>query len=119
MRHDVGVAEHTVGEEGAPKDELRRAGLVALGLLFVLNVADVVVTRLLLDRGGVELNPLADQLLASNSALLAKLAIVLLLTLHVLRQPPRLIVLCFMWLVAGVYAFVVVINTSQLVAVWS
>ena len=48
--------------------ELQRAGLIALGLLLALNVTDLVLTRLLLDRGGVELNPLADHLLASNSA---------------------------------------------------
>jgi hypothetical protein len=107
-------------DEGGPASsaERRRAALVALGLLLVLNVADVVVTRLLLDRGGVELNPVADELLASNLALVTKVLVVALLTVHVVRQAPRLIVLCFMWLVVGVYLFVVVINGSQLVNRW-
>ena len=121
MRQDgvvVDVRKQATGDV-VPPTELRRAGLVALTLLFVLNIADVVLTEPLLDRGGIELNPLADRLLASNSALLAKLAIVGLLTVHVVRQPPRLIVLCFMWLAVGIYLFVVVINASQLVAVWS
>jgi hypothetical protein len=43
---------------------------------------------------------------------------VALLALHVARQAPRLIVLCFMWLVVGVYLFVVVVNGSQLVTRW-
>lgn len=99
--------------------ELRRAGLIALGLLLALNVTDLVLTRLLLDRGGVELNPLADRLLASNSALLVKVALVAVLAVYVVRQAPRLIVLCFMWLVVGIYVLVVVINGSQLASVWS
>lgn len=102
----------------APIGELRRAGLTALVLLAMLNVADVVITRLLLSRGGVELNPLADRLLASNTTLLAKLALVVALTLHFLRHGPRLPVVCLMWLVCGVYMCVVVIDGSQLVANW-
>jgi hypothetical protein len=98
--------------------ELRRAGLVALGLLLALNVTDLVLTRLLLDRGGVELNPLADRLLASNSAPWVKVGFVVVLAVYVLRQAPRLIVLCFMWLVVGIYVLVVVINGSQLASVW-
>jgi hypothetical protein len=98
--------------------ELRRAGLIALGLLLALNVTDLVLTRLLLDRGGVELNPLADRLLASNSALWVKVALVAALAVYVVRQAPRLIVLCFMWLVVGIYVLVVVVNGSQLASVW-
>ena len=99
--------------------ELQRAGLIALGLLLALNVTDLVLTRLLLDRGGVELNPLADHLLASNSALWVKVALVAVLAVYVIRQAPRLIVLCFMWLVVGIYVLVVVVNGSQLASVWS
>lgn len=104
---------------GVPPVELRRAGLTALALLTVLNIADVVITRLLIARGGIELNPVADRLLASNLELVAKLAIVVVLTLHFVRRGPRLSVICFMWLVAGVYVCVVIINGSQLVAVWN
>lgn len=99
--------------------DLRRAGLTALVLLAALNVADVVLTRLLLARGAVELNPFADRLLASNATTIVKLGIVALLYVHFLRHGPRLAVVCFMWFVAGVYMFVVAVNGSQLVAVWS
>jgi hypothetical protein len=106
-------------EERAPPIELRRAGLTALALLALLNIADVVMTRLLLSRGGVELNPVADRLLASNATTLAKLSIVAILTIHFVRHGPRLIIVCLMWLVAGVYVCVVMVNGSQLVATWS
>ena len=103
----------------APSVELRRAGLTALGLLAALNIADVVITRLLLSRGGLELNPVADWLMASNVELAAKLAIVAALAIHFVRHGPRLTVVCLMWLVAGFYTAVVVIDGSQLVAVWN
>lgn len=101
-----------------PSAELRLAGLTALVLLGVLNVADVVTTRLLLARGGIELNPLADQLLASNLTLVMKLGLVVALGIHFVRTGPRLVTICFMWLVVGIYLAAVVINSSQLVAVW-
>lgn len=110
--------EATSDAGGPSRAELRQAGLVALVLIALLNVGDVVVTQLLLARGGVELNPVADRLLASDIALAVKLAIVMGLALHFLRRGPRLIVVCFMWLVAGIYTFLVIVNCSQLVAVW-
>ena len=97
--------------------ELQRAGLIALGLLLALNVTDLVLTRLLLDRGGVVFNPLADHLLASNSAVVEQ-ALVVALAAYVIGQGPWLIVLCFMWLVVGIYVLVVVVNGSQLASVW-
>lgn len=100
-------------------EELRRAGLVALWLLLALNVLDVVTTRLLLTRGGVELNPVADRLLASNATLLVKVGIVLALVVRMRHHAPSLVVVCFMWLVAGIYVLVVVLNGSQLVHAWS
>lgn len=104
---------------GAPSVELRRAGLTALALLAMLNIADVVITRLLLAHGGIELNPVADRLLASNLALVAKLAVVAALTFHFVRHGPRLSAICLMWLVTGIYVCVVVIGGSQLVAAWN
>jgi hypothetical protein len=99
-------------------EDLRPAGFVALGLLLVLNVVDVVVTRMLLDRGGVELNPLADRLLASNTALVAKVGVVVALVIRLWHHPPRLLLVCFMWLVVGVYLLVVIVNGSQLANRW-
>ena len=103
----------------AASAELRRAGLTAIVLLAMLNVADVVITRLLLARDGVELNPVADRLLASNLALVTKLGIVAALAIHFVRNGPRLSTVALMWLVTGIYVCVVVLGGAQLVAVWS
>ena len=86
--------------------------------LAVLNVADVITTRLLLVRGGIELNPIADRLLGSNLALAVKLGIVVALGAHFARSRPRLSVVCTMWMVVGVYALVVALGATQLVAAW-
>jgi len=99
--------------------DVRRAAFTGLVVLVLLNIADVVLTRLMLRRGGIELNPVADFLLASNGALAVKLVIVLLLYLDFRRRGPRVITLCLLWLVAGIYVAVVVVNGSQLVAVWN
>lgn len=110
--------EAPAGAGGPSQAELRQAGIVALVLLALLNVGDVALTQLLLTRGGVELNPVADRLLASDIALAVKLALVAALAVHFMRRGPRLIVVCFMWLVAGIYLLVVVVNCSQLVSIW-
>jgi hypothetical protein len=103
----------------AASSELRRAGLTAIALLAMLNIADVAITRLLLARDGVELNPVAERLLASNLALVTKLGIVATLAIHFVRHGPRLSAVALMWFVAGVYVCVVVLGGSQLVAVWN
>jgi hypothetical protein len=108
---------HRHGRPTAMALELRRAGLTGIVLLAILNVADVATTQLLLNHGGIELNPLADRLLASNSILLVKLAIVGAFAYAFVHHGPRIITVCFLWLVAGVYLCVVVINGSQLFAV--
>lgn len=102
--------------ERTERSELQQAAVVGLWLLVVLNVADVVLTRLVLGRGGVEMNPLADLLLASNTTLAVKLAIVLALAVEVRRHPPRAPVVCLIWLVAGIYLVVVILNASVLAA---
>jgi len=106
-------------ENGNGRPEVRRAAFTGLTLLVLFNIADVVFTRMVLARGGIELNPVARFLLASNGALAAKLLIVLLLFVDFRRRGPRVITLCLLWLVAGIYFAVVVVNGSQLVAVWN
>lgn len=95
-----------------PRSELRRAAAVGGVALIALNIADVVLTRLVLAQGGVELNPVADWLLANNAALVVKLAIVAVLWARFARRGPELVTVCLLWLVAGVYACVVVVNGS-------
>lgn len=102
--------------EAADDAELRRAGVTAIVALGILQIADVVITQTVISRGGIELNPLADVLLSSNLALVVKLGIVVALAAHFLRRPPHVITLCALWLVVGIYIFVVAINTSQLVS---
>jgi hypothetical protein len=110
LLHPEGAEEHV------PHGELQRAAVTALVLLLVLNVADIVLTRVLLGRGGVEMNPVAEALLASNLAVVTKLGIVAALAVRFVRHGPKVITLCALWLVVGVYTFVVVLNGAQLVA---
>lgn len=104
-------------EAGADGDEFRTAGYTALVALALLNIADVLITQAVLRRGGIELNPLAQQLISSNKALIVKLTIVLLLAVDFVLRRPRLITVCALWFVVGIYAFVVVINGIELSAV--
>lgn len=104
------------GQGGVTGSELRFAALVAVGLLVALNVADVVTTRLLLDRGGIELNPLSARLLETGVALLVKVVILAIVGWIVHRRVPHLALVSFLWLVAGVYVAVVITNGAQLVA---
>ena len=112
------VASDEGAREQVPHGELQRAAMAALVLLLVLNVADVGLTRVLLSRGASEMNPIAEALLSSNGALLAKLAIVVLLAVRLVRHGPRVITLCALWTVVGVYALVVVLNGAQLLSTW-
>lgn len=104
------------GEASVPEDgsEFLRAGYTALIALALFNVADVLITQAVLRRGGLEMNPLAELLMSSNSALAVKLAIVLLLAVDFVFRRPRLITLCALWFVVGIYAFVVVVNGVEL-----
>lgn len=110
LRSDVGM------EQRVPHGELQRAAVTALALLLVLNVADIVLTEILIGRGGVEMNPVADALMASNLAVVAKLVLVAALAVRFVRHGPKVITLCALWFVVGVYAFVVVLNGAQLLA---
>jgi hypothetical protein len=96
--------------------DYRRAGFTALILLVLLNVADVVITELAISRGGSELNPVANTLLSSNLAIVVKLAIIVLLGIDFAMRRPRLITLCALWLVVGVYVVVVILNGVELVS---
>ena len=66
--------------------ELRRAAFAGLVLLALFNVSDVVLTELLLRRGGLELNPVADDPLGSRLAVGVKLLIVGALFIDVLAD---------------------------------
>lgn len=96
--------------EAVPRHAIRRATIVAIVLIGLLNVADVFTTHLVLDRRGVEANPLAGALLSSGALLWVKLAMVVAAAVVALRIRPRLGVLLLAWFVAGVYATAVLSN---------
>jgi len=105
--------------EPVERAELKRAAFTAVVLLAVLNVLDVVTTQLVLERGGIELNPIADRMLANNLALPVKLGILGLLALQFARHGTKIITLCVLWLVTGVYVFVVLNGTQLMEAMHS
>lgn len=99
---------------GPIADRVRLVTLVALGLLAVLNGADVVTTHMLLVHRGVEANPLSSVLLASQSLLWVKLGLVALLGLKVVYSRPRLGVMGAACFAAGIYATAVLSNVLVL-----
>lgn len=96
--------------------EFRRAGLTAIVVLAALNIADVVLTELLLARGAIELNPVAQPFLETHSMLALKLLVVAVLALDFVYRRPRVTSLCLLWLVTGFYLCVVIMNGANLVA---
>jgi hypothetical protein len=117
----MGLLAHTaVDEQGRSRTSVRVAWpfgervqtvtLVAIGLLAVLNGADVVTTHLLLAHAAVEANPLSSFLLANQSLLWIKLALLALLGLKVVYSRPRLGVMAVACFAAGIYATAVLSN---------
>lgn len=84
--------------------------LVAVGALAVLNGADVVTTHMLLAHRAVEANPLSSILLASQSLLWVKLALLTLLGFKVINGRPRLGVMGAACFATGIYATAVLSN---------
>lgn len=95
---------------GVVGDRVRIVTLVAIGALVVFNGADVVTTHMLLAHRGVEANPLSSLLLASQSLLWTKLAILAVLGARVVHGRPRLGVMGVACFAAGIYATAVISN---------
>lgn len=92
----------------------RQARLLAVGLLVVLNVADLLTTRAFLAAGALEGNPVGAFLLDRGWAGLAKGILLLLLGIRVLRAEPRVGTTSALWFVVGVYATVITVNLMAL-----
>jgi len=110
----MGLAGLLPGPEGSTRVTPRRVRLALV--LVALNVADVLLTRAVLDRGGVELNPLMRGLMAGLAAPLGlKFAVAALAGLLLLACPPRskLAEPAVLTLV-GVYTAIVMWNASLL-----
>lgn len=92
----------------------RRIGVV---LLAVLNVLDLVTTYAFLDKGVPEGNPVAKHLIESGAAGPLKFALLAALGWLVWTRPPKIGTTCLIWMVNGVYACVVAVNTWVLLSV--
>ena len=95
-------------------DALERLRRVAVVGLFVLNVADLVLTRRLLSMGGVEANPLMALFIHGNLGVVIKIALPILVGIRHLRAPlKRSLVLGLCWMCV-LYQGVVLWNASRL-----
>ena len=91
--------------------QLRFAAVVALTLL---NVLDLITTRMFLDRGLAEGNPFADVFLQNGTMPYLKGLILLGLAWSSLRSAPKLGTTCAMWCVVGVYITIIAVNSLAL-----
>jgi hypothetical protein len=92
-------------------DALTRAWLTVALLLF--NVIDVISTRAVLSRGGIEMNPIASRLMAGDRLLVVKLVMCAVLGFLSLRVPRRWVTPALA-AVTLVYALVAAGNVIQL-----
>ena len=89
------------------------SNLVLFSTLVVLNVFDVVTTKLMMNRGGTEMNPL----LGDDIVTIGLVKVAVLLAIWVLmRRVDKPWVTRFLFGTVVVYAFVVGVNTGGLVA---
>jgi hypothetical protein len=92
-------------------ERLRRLAVVGL---FVLNVADLLLTRRLLGMGGVEANPLMALVIHGHWGIVIKVALPVLVGVRHLRAPlKRSLVLGLCWMCV-LYLGVVLWNSSLL-----
>jgi len=97
------------------REELIRLRYVALAGLVVLNVLDLLLTRELLGRGGVESNPLMVLFIGGAWGIAIKLGVPVLVGFrHLRREPERKPVLALCW-VNVLYLSVVAWNFQLLV----
>jgi hypothetical protein len=93
-----------------PVRTIRTARLAAVAVLIVLNIADLVTTRMFLDRGLEEGNGLSWVLIQNGSMPWIKSAILAGLAWRALRSVPTFGATCAMWFVVGLYAMTITIN---------
>ena len=84
---------------------------VAVAVIAVLNLADIVTTRVVLAHtGATESNPLASALLSGGRVGLIKAIVLLGLIVRVPRRRPTVAFHAVLWFVAGFYVLTVVSN---------
>jgi hypothetical protein len=94
-----------------PVRAIRAARVAAVLALVLLNIADLVTTRMFLNRGLEEGNGLSWVLIQNGSMPWVKSAILAALAWRVLRSVPSLGTTCAMWFVVGLYAMTIFINS--------
>ena len=96
----------------------RRAALLALGLLLVLNVVDVILTSRFLAEGVAEGNTLMAPIVERSALPMAlKVSVLGALGWRFLTRKVPIGVLCAAWGVVGIYATVAYVNVMVLRAV--
>jgi hypothetical protein len=117
---DPGLEDTTLGDTALEETAVvmarrRRAVIIGLGVLAVLQAADVLATWALLANDGAELNPVGRALIGSGGAIFVKLAIIAALLALVLSRPlVRMGFVCGVWAVTGIYVAVVAMNLYSL-----
>jgi hypothetical protein len=109
------VARGDLGDPAMTMARRRRAIILGLGVLAVLQAADVLVTWALLANDGAELNPVGRALIGSGGAIVVKFAILgALLALVLSQRVVRMGFVCGVWTVTGIYVAVVAMNFYSL-----
>jgi hypothetical protein len=93
---------------------LRQVRLAAVTLLVMLNVADLVTTRMFLNRGLEEGNGLSWILIQHGTMPWIKSALLLALAWRALKSVPTFGATCAMWFVVGLYAMTITVNCLAL-----
>ncbi|MBV8960716.1 MAG: hypothetical protein JOZ37_03255 [Actinobacteria bacterium] len=91
--------------------------LIPVVLLVALSVADLITTRALQARGGVELNPVGRWLIGHGALAEAKLIVATGMAGLALLARSRRWIAHALWFVAGIYAAVIGIHIAQLLTV--
>lgn len=109
------LGDTALGDTAEVMARRRRAVILGLGVLAVLQAADVLATWALLANDGAELNPVGRALIGSGGAIVVKFAIIgALLALVVSRPLVRMGFVCGVWAVTGIYLAVVAMNLYSL-----
>jgi hypothetical protein len=112
---DARLRDTTLEDTAAVMAGRRRAVILGLGVLAVLQAADVLATWALLANDGAEINPVGRALIGSGGAIVVKFAIIgALLALVISRPLVRMGFVCGVWAVTGIYLAVVGLNIYSL-----
>jgi hypothetical protein len=108
----VRAAELPMWEE--PRELWLRSMLVVV--ILALNILDVLTTQMSLTRGGIELNPLSGWLISNGILPHAKVSVAAFIAVAASAAGTHRRVSNLLFMVAGFYGVVVMINAVQLMA---